>query len=567
MSTIGIVRSAAIGALSCALCACSVNPLVQWKPAADPPKDLDAALADAQALRQKYEARVEQHIDRKLVTNDVLFGLGVVSFAAVVSKAHRDVLTTAAGLGGATYLYSTTGIQQPVLDAYQIGIGRVNCAATIGRAMRTDPKAIESQASQAKALRDELPLLAARISDAEFKLLGTANVDDAYKTAALARITEARAVLDSGSKVSKDADALLERDASAASKLLGTLNAIYQAVNEMASKGVAEPKAVLDSLKSLAGLVGDFGKAVGATTPAGPGAAASAPGTGPGNQGKSGDRGANPKSPPVPAADTSAVTAALEKMASSQEKVTVQADALAQRASRLSSTVDSDEFDKCVPDATKFGSLRVSASALNFVASPDDDQSQSFTVSGGVTNYTARFTSQPTFGISITKPPAGGGVFEVKVPKTVKGPHQLTLVVEDSSAARNAVSIPVKVAPADAKDKEAGNGADNQSQSGESRSLTSALAAAKKAGAAVPFGTGNVPSRLKIKSWATDASGVQLALTCVPGDKAEQLPNSQARTKWLTLLTDGFSLSPSDADAARKSASKFVVISDGGCLK
>ena len=63
------------------LAGCSVNPLVQWKPANDPPRSMDAALADAQVLRSEYEARASKHLDRKLATNDVLFGLGVATFA------------------------------------------------------------------------------------------------------------------------------------------------------------------------------------------------------------------------------------------------------------------------------------------------------------------------------------------------------------------------------------------------------------------------------------------------------------------------------------------------------
>ncbi|RYG87366.1 MAG: hypothetical protein EON59_07670, partial [Alphaproteobacteria bacterium] len=73
------------------LVGCSVNPIVQWKPANDPPANVDAALSDAQSLRLQYEVKAEQHLGRKLVTNDLLFGLGVATFAAVAGKTHRDV--------------------------------------------------------------------------------------------------------------------------------------------------------------------------------------------------------------------------------------------------------------------------------------------------------------------------------------------------------------------------------------------------------------------------------------------------------------------------------------------
>lgn len=552
-----------------ALCGgCAVNPVVQWRAAADPAPSIDAALADAQALRQQFEARAEQHLGRKLATNDMLFGLGVVSFAAVAAGAHKDVLATAAGLGGSTYVYSTLGLQQTVLDAYLLGIGRVNCAATIGRSLRIDPAVLTAQATATAALRSDLPTLAAAISRAEGLVLATAGLEATYKTAANERLASARAALASALAVSKDADALGERWAGGASKLTGTLQAIHQAVNEMVSKGVPEPKAVLDALKSLVGAVDGFGKAVGAT--AAPAAASAAGSAGPSNESDSTQDQQPFKSnaqPGVAPASLDKINAALVALAQAQARVTVQADAMQERAKRQATTVSNTDFEKCVPDASRSGGFTVSDASLKFTANKDDDQSQTFTVSGGTTNYTARFTSQPSFGITLVSPPAGGRVFEVKVPKTTQGPHMLTIAVEDSSPGPNQAKVVVEVASATATRAAPVTAPANEADGGRTVGLPAALAAAQKNGASMSFGPVNDKTRLTIKTWTSDAVGTRVVLTCVPGAQPATISNLEARTRLLALLTDGFALTPAVADAARKAPARLALVADGGCLK
>lgn len=545
-----VCRIAAALALLLLLTGCSVNPIVQWRPVADPPAGMDAALADAQQLRTQFEAKAEQQMGRKLLTNDLLFGLGVASFAAAISTAHKDVLKTTAGLGGATYLYSTTALQQPIFDAYQVGIGRVNCAATIGRALRVDPRAVGDQTRQTEALRQELPVLAGAISDAELQLLGADGIPADYKAAAKSRIASARETLERARAASKDADALGERETGMAGKLMGTLHAIHQAVNEMAAKGVPEPKAVMESLKSLAGLAGDFGKAVGAD--AAPAASADSTG-GPSSQSSGGKNvsssGVARPNAGVALPNLTAIGQALVQMASAEARVGVLADALAQRAVRHTSDVDVSDMDKCVPDGAKMSTFKLSTSVLNFTANKDDDQSQSFFVSGGATNYTARITSQPTYGISLVSPLAGGNLFDVKVPKTTKGPHDLTILVEDSSSPRNQATLVIKVG-------EAGKTADAQAAAGgQSASMVQALKAAKDSGASMTFGT----SRLTISTWYLDPNGLRVELACQAGAKPVPIVNKEVRSKLLDLLRDGFQLAPDAADAMRKAPAKFSV--------
>lgn len=546
---------------------CSVNPVVQWRAERDPAPGIDAALADAQALRTQFETRAEQYLGRKLVTNDLLYGLGVASFAAVAAGAHKDVLATTAGLGGSTYVYSTFGLQQSVLNAYQLGIGRVNCAAAIGRKMRVDPAVLALQRTSINTLQADIPRLAAAISRAEVLVLGTPGLDAAYKAAAVERMAAARTALAGALAVNMDADTLSERSAFGAGKLIGTLQAIHQAVNEMAALGVPESKAVLEALKSLAGAADDFGRAV---KSAAPGAAASAAGAGSGPANQSDAGRTNLPGPSVaasaPAASIASVSNALVQMAELSAKVTLVADAMRERAKRLANTVDADDFDKCVPDASRASGFRVAEATLNFTANKDDDQSQTFTVDGGTTNYTARFTSQPTFGITLIQPAAGGRVFEVKVPKTTRGPHELAITVEDSSPARNRATVMVKVAPS-APSATGDAAAANQSAAGRATDLPAALAMAQKSGAAIAFGPGTVKSRLTIRTWSTDAVGTRVVLACEPGGQPAKIGNLEARTRLLALLTEGFALSPAVADTARRKPASLAIVSDGGCLK
>lgn len=553
-------RLATLVLTAASLVGCSVNPIVQWTPVNDPPSSVDAALGDAQALRLQYEAKAEQHMSRKLATNDLLFGLGVATFAAVAGKTHRDVPAVFAGLGASTFLYSTTGIQQPVFDAYQVGIGRVNCAAKIGRALRVDPTLVRLQTNDITSLRTELPKLAGLIADTETLVLSASDLDEAFKTAATERVTAAKAVLARANDISKDADALFERNPVIAGKLIDTLHAIHYAVNEMASKGVAEPKAVLDSLNGLLAVSSGIIKSV--TPPLAPASAAPSVGT---NESDGG--GATPTPANRAAAMmrfASDIRTALTKMAEEQVAVSVLAESIAQRSTRQTAIVDANDFDKCVPDATKINTFRVSAPSLTFTASKDDDQSQSFTVFGGTTNYTARFTSQPTFGITVVAPPAGGATFDVKVPRSTKGPHDLTLVIEDSSAARNTASIVVKV---NAASGVAADTPSNESDSGRTLGLSAALSAARKAGASISIGSGTARAKLSIRTWKSDSAGSRVVMSCQLGDRAAHLAAADARKKLLALLVDGFALSLDVADSLRTSPQRLSIVSDNGCVQ
>ena len=70
MDTFCLFRLATSMPAATSLVGRSVNPVVPWKPVNDSPASVDAALRDAQTLRARYEARVEQHLGRKLATND-----------------------------------------------------------------------------------------------------------------------------------------------------------------------------------------------------------------------------------------------------------------------------------------------------------------------------------------------------------------------------------------------------------------------------------------------------------------------------------------------------------------
>ena len=419
---------------------CAVNPIVARKENPEPPTRagrMSAAMAAATALRQSFEERAEAYVGRKVAINDLLFGLGVATFGLAVGKAHRDAITLSAGIAGSTYLYTTTGQQQAQLNAYQVGIGRLNCAMVVARALRVDDEVLATQRTEAASLKGQIPKLATAITKAELLVLSEPSLDANFKAAARQHIEVAKTTLAKANEANKAAELLGDRADKVASKLRGTVDVIHEAVNDMAAKGVPEPAAVVESLKSLTKFVGNFGKAVGADVkvPA-PAASGASDGSAQSRVGPTSARAASAAS----ASGLEKIRDALLEVATEQATTSVLADAMTERLARFPGSASDEDFGKCVPDA-KVSNFAVNAATINFTANKDADQSATFKVSGGTKNYVADFTTQPTYGIELVPAQPGESTFRVKVPKSVVGPHELVVSVADSSSPPNESSI------------------------------------------------------------------------------------------------------------------------------
>jgi hypothetical protein len=538
---------------------CGVNPIVTRKETAEPAKRegrMNAALGEALALRQSFEERAEAFVGRKIAINDLLFGLGVATFGLVAGKAHRDAFAVTAAIGGSTYLYTTTGLQQAHLTAYQVGIGRLNCAMVVGRALRVDDEVLEIHKTEAGSLRSQLPKLAADIGTAELLVLSEPTLDVDFKSAARQRIDDAKATLAKATEANKAAEVLGDRADKVASKLRGTVNVISEAVNDMAAKGVPEPAAVVESLKSLTKFVGDFGRAVGADVKV---PAPVASGAAVGSQ-ESEVGGAIPAVASAPSASSMQdIRTALVKLAEQQATTSLLADAMSERVARYPGSTSDEDFGKCVPDS-KVSNFAVSVATINFTASKDSDQSATFKASGGTKNYVADFTTQPTFGIELIPAPPGESTFRVKVPKSVVGPHELLVLIADSSSPPNERSVAIKVAAAAASAPNA-----NESQVGRAATLRDALVRARNFSGSITLGSGAAAATLRVTTVQADASGFRVGLTCTPGAKSAQYTRAEARTKLLALLSSSYGLSAAEAAAVRPA--QLDLVDSANCLR
>jgi len=538
---------------------CGVNPIVVRKEAPEPTTRagrMNAALGEAMALRQSFEERAEAFVGRKVAINDLLFGLGVATFGLVAGKAHRDAFTVTAGIAGSTYLYTTTGQQQAHLNAYQIGIGRLNCAMVVGRALRVDDEVLEIHKDEAVRLKSQLPKLATAITTAELLVLSEPALGADFKSSAMQRIADARATSAKAAEVNKAAEVLGDRADRVASKLRGTVAVVHEAVNDMAAKGVPEPAAVVESLKSLTKFVGDFGKAVGADVkvPA-PAASGAAAGTA---ESVVGGR-ISPAATSPTASGLQSIRATLVRLAKQQATTSVLADAMSERLARYPGSTSDEDFGKCVPD-TKVSNFALNAATINFTANKDSDQSATLKASGGAKNYVADFMTQPSFGIELIPAPPGESTFRVKVPKSVVGPHELVVLVWDSSSPPNERSVTIKVAAAAASAPNA-----NESQVGRAATLRDALTSALKFGGSITLGSGAATATLRVSTVQADASGFRVVLTCTPGAKSGQYTRAEARTKLLALLSSSYGLSA--AEAAAVGPVQLDLVDNANCLR
>jgi hypothetical protein len=333
----------------------------------------------------------------------------------------------------------------------------------------------------------------------------------------------------------------------------------------MAASGVPESQAVIAALKSLGGTINSFGTSVGATMPAAAGANAGAQGTNAAQAAGGALDPANVKPSPgsTTRAETLALRTAIEELSEHAAAVSATSDLMATRLSRYTAAAPSADLSKCQGDP-QASSLQIDRPALNFTASKTTDQSATFTASGGVTNYTARFLDTPTFGIELVQPGAKEGTFTIKVPKTVEGPHELTVKVEDSASPPNRVNVAVKVSSAP---KGTGPGPTNQAASGQLLNLKQSLDTAQAEGKPFGVGSGSSPIRLTVAKVDGDSTSVRVALTCKPEVNQKPVTRSDAKSRLLHLLTDAFRLSNEVADKARSTPGLLTLTGDASCLK
>ncbi|MBQ0942250.1 hypothetical protein KAK07_02755 [Ideonella sp. 4Y16] len=551
-------------AASLLISGCAVNPMVQRPTVAAETtantSELGRAMDEAMGLRAAYEDKAYAHVSDQVAVNNLLFGLGVATFGLVTAGVHRDAFTTTAGLGGSLYLYSTTSKQAAHLTAYQVGIGRTNCAIAMARAQRIDDVTLSAQASDATALLADLKKLSKALVDLKMLALGLPS-NDVTRQYADQRITAAQAVHDKSVVVQTKAEDLSERNKKVASSLRATTDSIRSAVNQMAAMGTPEPAAVLAALKNLASVVGGFGSAVGVTAPT---AASAASGSSQStNELPSGteDTKKGTQTTGVTTEKVQQVRDAVIALAETQLVVEVRAEQMSKRASRLAADASPEDWTKCVPSGQETA-LVPSATELLFTANPSADQSQKFYVSGGSTPLYGHITSEPSYGIEVIAPQLDDRGFIVKVPKTVVGPHDLRIELADSSTPRQRKQISLKIAAAAAP---AGT---NESAMDLSKPLTSALEAAKKANSTFKVGTGAAAVTMKVQDSRQDASGFAVKLACTPGAKSASYTQQQTRTALLGHLQAQHRLSASVASALNAMGARLSMLDGGaGCVK
>jgi len=489
--------------LSMLLTGCAGNPTVTWQPQAETGDQLDSmatARADAASLKRALDDKASTFVGTKVALNDALLGLGVLSIGLGVGKAHRDAYVGVAGLAGTAYLFGNQGLQEPTLQAYQSGIGAVNCAVAAVRPLQVTGQQITQVTNQAKDLQKLLPDLARKQAAAEAAVAAAA-LPTALGTAAQQQLADARATYAKAAGANADAATLEPTVTRAAGGLKGLLAEIHASVNKLVSKSVVDPASIPAALNSLVKVVSGFapGLGVDAFLTQRLAAANLAP--------KSSDGGAQgaggTKSGAAPASQATAV-AALEALAESRQQVANLADPLAAQLALYKNQDEAAALKSCgVSDAASV--LHVDRTELVFAGGSDVDQSKAIAVSGGTKPYSARFRDSPTRGVEAVNPLPGDRSIDVRVPKGTPAGLELGLMVTDASSPPQIKLVLVRTQGATAPGPAADPVADE-------------LQKAQAAKDAMPMKAGDTKAnRYVIAKVVADQGHYKLTLSCTPG--------------------------------------------------
>lgn len=246
--------------LACALAGCATSPEVKWstaggsesKPADGSLYTIERGLAQADTQITDIEKKKSEYVERSTTVSNLALGLGLVTTAAAIGKAHHDVLT--AGAFGAGTLYVADGLSatKPRMDIYNAGISASTCAKkAVSGAAAVSTAGLDSREKEAKELNGALISLGSAITDADLSLAG-AHIDNTdLKSAFQKQLADAVSAEGRG-RAAYDVYAEFRRQQQEGAKALDdTLKDIRVKVNFLVGQTVADPKAVFDSLPAL----------------------------------------------------------------------------------------------------------------------------------------------------------------------------------------------------------------------------------------------------------------------------------------------------------------------------
>ena len=520
-------------AAAAALPGCAVNPLVDVPDRSTEGEvtTMPSALTRARHLKEGYHRKAYEFVDKQVVLNDALLGLGVLTIGLGASRGvHPDAFRSTAFLGGATFLFGQQNTSKSRLDIYQSGIGSVNCALTASLPLQVGNAELAAIAEESKATKKVLPAFGASLANAEAEfavaresLLPSAVplIEDQINGARLARAAALAALADAGG--------LPAQVGTVAKQLRVTLDVIEVQVNKKLGSTVADPAAVQQSLTSLATLAGRTAPGLGVDkffTPTSGDAATAQAGSDGSGAALAAKRAVRP---------SNTLTAALRDLAMRRAELEAEAVPLAQRLLPYKGHTEASAIALKACDVVSVSSaLAVDQDELRFNASADA-QTKTLVISGGVKPYVVRLRESPTLGIEAQSPVSGDSAVLVKVPKGIAAGTALTMIVSDAATPAQTKAVRIVVgAPKAAVDNK-------PDDLGQIENAAKALIDAKTTDFKVKGGV-NTYTLLEVKP---NGENLDLKLSCKPGKPAKK-DSSAAIAK--AFLVRAFPNDPTRAD-------------------
>jgi hypothetical protein len=493
--------------------ACGVNPIVTWDRLPEPPGNLDSmevARARADTLKRALHEKAREQVGTQVALNDALLGLGALAVVAGVSSAHRDVYTGLALAGGTGYLYSVQNVPKSRLDAYQSGIGAVNCAVQAVLPLQVGSAELREIIAAARNVERTLPTLASKLAAAKRVYAVEAVLSEALSNEVRDQLQSASDAYAAALASLSDAALLPSQVALAAGQLKGTLETIDAQVNRLVSSTVADPAATTRAIADLAQIAGKFAPGLGVDKLVSTRLAArgSAQSTATGSVGVS-----------------AALSMALNDLSIARAELQASYLPLAARLAPFKGHTSTETLKACgVSDAVI--AIRVEPEEVIFSTGIDEVQSRVIRVQGGAKPYVARFLESPTRGLEVISPLPGDSTVEIRASKNITATFDLSVLVMDASSGGQSKVVKVRIeAPPQKNVAQTSSDKSTKVATGGTKAGAVALAAdlskLATAFAKLPkdqdFAPVNSTHQFRFTSANVIGTTLNVAMTCVPG--------------------------------------------------
>lgn len=526
--------SAICGFLLLGLCACSINPIVNW----DPPKrsgveptNLDYGHSYAASLRGAYKREIHKQVGTSTNLNSGLVVAGALALALAASTAHRDALLGTALVGGTAYGLGAMNLPQQRLLILQAGVEAIDCANRAVIPLSMTMGELAKLQTDTESLQTALKPLDEAVASVRLRLSAYNNArgpeDDLISSEAKQLIAVGEEVATASRSTAAAGQLLSVKARQADDQLVAAVDKIDTSILKALLATLPDISSVPKVIAGLAGFSASIAPGAGIDTTIATRLAV-----------RAGEESHAIAGNPALQEPARALRESIDTLRSSiattrsaKSAVDARVNAYQTATSALETLRDCGVGDISFP-------LKVSSDKLVFDAGTE--ASKTFLISGGTRPYVVELADTPAPNVTLKGPAPFESRAQISLSKEQKTAQTFTILVMDASTPTKTASVVAEVrAQADAKadpnskDKSADKGAAANAITTSPSDVPKLAAALQKKSFTSKDGGGR-DITVSVSNAVSEGDQLKISLTCAPAPAPAPLDEKAIVTQLLS---------------------------------